>query len=128
MLPFGDGEHTMSTAQTHWKSCAPHMTLLCSCFPDATGTGTRRNRVFAIAEDNSGGDLADRNMRKRDRIARVEVALSLCMIADRRRHERECGPCSENRCLSGARTKHHLRSVPWEDANPIFVRQPSPGS
>src|SRR6266850_4556642 len=80
---------------------------------NATGTGTRRNRVFAIAEDNSGGDLADRNTRERDRIARVEVALSLCMVADRRRHERECGPCSENRCLSGARTKHRLRSVPW---------------
>src|SRR3954451_10715342 len=24
---------TMSTAQTHWKSCAPHMPLRCSCFP-----------------------------------------------------------------------------------------------
>jgi hypothetical protein len=68
----------------------------------------RAEIAYSLSPKTSGGDLTDWNTRKRDRIARVEVALSLCMIADRRRHERECGPCSENRCLSGARTKHHL--------------------
>src|SRR5262249_16346616 len=61
----------------------------------------------------SGRDFANWNARKRNRIARVEVALSVCMIDDPRGHERKCGAYSESPCLSGARTKHHFRSVPW---------------
>src|SRR5262245_16899553 len=83
-------------------------------FHDATSTRTRRNRVFALAEDRSGRDFANWNARKRDCIARVEVSFTVRTVAGCRRYQRECGACGENRCLSGARTKHHLGSDGFE--------------
>ena len=38
--------------------------------------------VFAIAESNSRGDIAHSNAREGDRIARVEIGLSVCTIAE----------------------------------------------
>jgi hypothetical protein len=68
---------------------------------------TRRNGVFAITEDNGCGDIGYSNARKGDRITRVELALSLCMIAEGRDHKREGRACGESD-LSGARMKYHL--------------------
>ena len=82
-----------------------------NAFQDATSTRARRNCVFVLTEDRSGRDFANWNARERDRIARIEFPFSVCMIAERCRHERECGACGENGRLSDARMKHHLSSV-----------------
>src|SRR5262245_52942328 len=48
------------------------------------------------------------------------------MVAGCRRHQRERAACGENRCLSGARTKHDLGSDGFEpipDGNPAKARR-----
>ena len=39
---------TMSTVPTHWKSCAPHMTLRCSCFPHLQDHERARRRLALL--------------------------------------------------------------------------------
>jgi hypothetical protein len=46
--------------------------------------------------------IAHSNARERDRITGVELAFSVCIIVEGRRHERECGAACENAQLSGA--------------------------
>ena len=48
MLPFSDGKHEaniMSTALTHWRSCALHSTPRCSRFPQIS-------RIMKEREEN----------------------------------------------------------------------------
>ena len=52
-------------------------------FHDAASAAARRNRVFVRADYNGRGDFAHSNARERDRIVRVEIAFSACVIGER---------------------------------------------
>src|SRR4051812_3671415 len=79
-------------------------------FDNATGATTRRDRVFAIAHDNSRGDIAHSNTREGDRVARLEVPPSAGMLAEYRDHERECRAFKDGP-LNSKRMKHHRLSM-----------------
>ena len=56
------------------------------CFHDAASAATRRNRVIAVAEDNSAGNFAHFKTREGDAVARVKLAFGVRIIVERRRH------------------------------------------
>src|SRR5215813_12392325 len=74
----------------------------------------RADIAYSLSPKTAVAVISPTGMRANENcIACVEVSFTVCTVAGCRRYQRECGARGENCYLDGARTKHHLGSVPW---------------
>src|SRR5262249_43105074 len=83
----------------------------------------RADIAYSLSPKTAVAVISPTGMRANENhIACVEVSFTVCTVAGCRHYQRECGACGENYYLSGARTKHHLGSVPWRCSRLCRIR------